>query len=68
MKATRQNDLSADEAPNAVADDKPSHHEIALAAYAIWERRGRPDDDGVGDWLEAETRLLQARRTIPYEL
>ena len=36
----------------------PTHEEIALAAYRIWE--ANPDSDAEGNWLTAEAQLLSA--------
>jgi hypothetical protein len=36
------------------------HAEIAKRAYEIWERKGRPADDGSQNWAEAEAELLAA--------
>jgi hypothetical protein len=37
----------------------PTHHQIAVRAYQIWEDKGRPDGSDREDWFEAE-RLLRA--------
>lgn len=68
MKAKRQKALRAHERRNAVPHREPSHDEIALAAYLIWEDRGHPEDDGVIHWLEAEAWLRDAQNIIPFEL
>jgi hypothetical protein len=34
-----------------------SREEIGLRAYLKWEAAGRPEGDGVGFWLDAETEL-----------
>lgn len=39
----------------------PSHGEIAVYAYLIWEREGRPAGRAEQHWLEAEHQLLAAR-------
>ena len=31
--------------------------DVSERAYALWERRGRPDGDPQADWFEAETQL-----------
>ena len=39
---------------------RPSHHEIAVRAYEIWERRGRPEfveQVTLADWFDAEREL-----------
>ena len=37
----------------------PPHEAIALLAYGIWEKRGRPFGSAEEDWFRAETQLLQ---------
>ena len=39
----------------------PSHEDIAILAYALWEKRGDSDGGADQDWFEAE-RQLQAPR------
>jgi hypothetical protein len=41
----------------------PSHEEIALRAYQLWEERGKPYGSDEEDWHLAE-RQLQAGRPI----
>jgi len=36
----------------------PLHDEIAVRAYELWEKRGRPEGHDVAIWLEAESQLL----------
>ncbi len=36
---------------------RPSYDEIAMRAYAIYEREGRPEGRDVEHWLQAETEL-----------
>lgn len=36
----------------------PTHKDIAIAAYALWEEN--PDSDAESNWLEAEARLMAA--------
>jgi hypothetical protein len=36
------------------------HAEIAKRAYEIWQRKGRPADDGSQNWAEAEAELRAA--------
>ena len=37
---------------------QPTHGEIAICAYLIWEKEGRPDGCDVAHWLQAEEHLL----------
>lgn len=39
----------------------PARDEIAQAAYYLWERKGRPQDQDVQLWLQAETQLRQSQ-------
>jgi len=34
-----------------------SHESIAHRAHRLWEEAGRPDGDGLADWLQAEREL-----------
>jgi hypothetical protein len=43
---------SLDQSPKTVTQD-----DIACLAYALWERRGRPEGSAEQDWLEAEQQL-----------
>lgn len=37
---------------------QPSHDQIALLAYQMWEERGRPEGSPEDDWFRAEKQLL----------
>jgi hypothetical protein len=39
---------------------EPTHHEIALAAYSIWEKEGRVQGREMEQWLQAEVLLRQS--------
>jgi len=39
----------------------PTPEEIALCAYLIWQKEGRPDGHEKEHWLQAETQLLATR-------
>lgn len=41
----------------------PTHEEIALRAYHLYEQKGGADGCELDNWLEAEAQLLTARRT-----
>ena len=45
-----------------MADESPSHDEIAVLAYSYWEDRGCQGGSPDEDWLRAE-RELRSRRT-----
>jgi len=42
--------------------NSPSAQEIAICAYAIWEKEGRPRGRDVDHWLQAKTQLEVDRR------
>lgn len=44
-----------------VAYEKPSHDEIALAAYLAWEKDGRPAGRDAHYWQQAEGELSAKR-------
>ena len=46
---------------NTVVCHSPTHEEIALHAFLLWEREGRPDGRSMNYWLEAEAQLRQTR-------
>ena len=37
----------------------PSHEQIKLRAYQLWEERGRPCGTSEEDWLKAERELIE---------
>lgn len=37
---------------------QPSHEAIAVCAFLIWEKEGRPSGRDVAFWLQAEKQLL----------
>ncbi len=41
---------------------EPTHDEIALHAYLIWEKAGRPPGHEQAYWLQAETQLRLTRQ------
>lgn len=38
----------------AAAKPAPTHEEIEVLAYKLWEERGRPEGAGHEDWVRAE--------------
>jgi hypothetical protein len=52
-------DLVSDE-PDFSATS-PSHEDIAILAYALWEERGGADGGAEQDWFEAERQLRAPR-------
>jgi hypothetical protein len=49
--------------------DIPTHEEIALRAFVIYEQRGAANGSDLDDWLEAERQLLldRIRAVDPYQ-
>jgi hypothetical protein len=41
---------------------EPTHDEIALRAYSLWEQQGHPQNQEVAIWLQAETQLRQSQQ------
>jgi hypothetical protein len=39
---------------------EPTHDEVALAAYSLWESEGRPQGNDLAYWLRAEELLRHA--------
>ena len=37
------------------------HAEILCRAHSIWECKGRPDNSGLADWLQAEAEVMGER-------
>lgn len=47
------------------------HETIAARAYELWEKNGRPDNQALDHWLNAERELLSGRlkrRTVSLHL
>jgi hypothetical protein len=45
---------------NSIQQKRPNHDDIAVMAYYVWEKKGRPVGQHVKCWLEAEQQLLQS--------
>jgi Protein of unknown function (DUF2934) len=61
MKAAKQ---KKDASPRLLANGlpgEPNHDEIALRAYSLWEQQGRPQNQEIEIWLQAETQLRQSQ-------
>jgi len=39
--------------------EEPTHDEIALRAYSLWEKQGHAQNQEVANWLQAEVQLRQ---------
>ena len=49
----------AEPVPEVEATTRPPEEAVRISAYYRWDAAGRPVDDGVHFWLEAEKELLQ---------
>ncbi len=49
--------------PSVTVHDPEVMKKIADTAYALWEKRGRPDGGDLQDWLEAE-RIVLGRNQV----
>ena len=38
--------------------NRAAREEILHRAYEIWERKGRPENNALANWLEAEAQIL----------
>ena len=53
--------ITSEKAPNArLVSRLVSAEDIRLCAYQKWENEGKPADDGIRFWLEAEQEVAQA--------
>jgi len=59
LLATAVNRLDSTRAPLA-----PTHEQIALRAYEIFQKRNSMEGNPLADWLEAERELLIAGATL----
>ena len=60
MKAAKQ---KKDASPRLLTNGphgEPTHDEIALRAYSLWEQQGCPQKEEVEIWLHAEAQLRQS--------
>jgi Protein of unknown function (DUF2934) len=46
--------------PMSAIRSEPTHHEIAVCAYCIWEQEGRPEGRALDHWMQAELQLVMA--------
>ena len=44
---------------------RPTHEEIAQRARALYEQSGRVPGRDVDNWLQAESQLITAGKTVP---
>ena len=38
------------------------HETIAARAYELWEKHGKPENEALDNWLEAERELMTGKR------
>ena len=38
------------------------HETIAIRAYELWEKHGKPGNEALDNWLEAERELMTGKR------
>ena len=43
--------------PTSASNGQPTHDDIAVCAYLIWEQEECPEDRDTTHWLQAETQL-----------
>ena len=43
------------------AHGEPTHDDIAHCAYSLWEQHGRPQNQQVEIWFQAEAQLRQSQ-------
>jgi hypothetical protein len=46
-------------------ESRPTQEEIAQRARAIYEQSGRVPGRDLDNWLQAETQLMAARKSVP---
>lgn len=61
MKTTKQKKGAAPLLLGNGSRSEPDRAEIARRAYSLWEQQGRPQDQDLGLWLQAEAQLRQSR-------
>ena len=57
VKAPRKPKTEAAAVPKSAKKSSPKHEEIALGAYARWERQGRRHGSHEEHWLQTEKEL-----------
>ncbi len=50
------------------ADSLPSHDQIAVKAFELWQARGCPDGSAEQDWLQAEAELQEEAASHPLQI
>lgn len=43
-------------------DDKPTYEAVQRLAYSLWQKAGRPLNQDIAFWLQAEKELLHLKR------
>ena len=49
--------LQPEKSKSASAKSSPTHEQIALRAYLLWQQKGRPQGQEVALWLQAESEI-----------
>ena len=57
MTSSATQQAASAKTPAPSSEPRPTHQEIALLAYALWQQRGCPDGSSEEDWLKAEQEL-----------
>jgi hypothetical protein len=60
MKASKQKNDNSPRLLTNGPQPEPTHEQIALKAYSLWEQQGRPQNQEIAIWLQAETSLRQS--------
>jgi len=61
MKASTQKKATSPRLLTNGLTGEPTHDEIALCAHSLWEQLGRPQQQEVAIWLQAETQLRESQ-------
>ena len=59
MKAANQKKAAPPRLLTNSAHGEPIHDDIEHCAYALWEQHGRPQNQQVAIWFQAEAQLRQ---------
>jgi hypothetical protein len=49
--------VTASQPPAELIEEGPTHEQIAVLAYSLWQARGCPEGTGEEDWFTAEKTL-----------
>jgi len=51
--------------PKLIQQKRPKHGDIAVLAYQLWEKNGRPAGKDIEFWLHAEQLIISSFKTRP---